>query len=247
MKVSVCMATYNGEKHIKEQVVSILDQRFNNFPGTTLELIISDDNSTDRTIEEVNALNDRRIKIIIHKKKTYKYYNALISASKNFENSIKHSTGDYIFLSDQDDIWYPDKLDKMLKILQKKTCCVHSFDWIDQHKKHLGKEVFSEKPQKPLSLMKRFPYYGFCLGFDQNFKNKILPFPSIPQHDIYIGLVASLKGELAICTDILCAHRKYTHDASIVNVSTSGFKVPIMVKIFYRFKLIFFALIRSHK
>jgi glycosyltransferase involved in cell wall biosynthesis len=241
------MATYNGEKHIKEQVLSILNQKFVNFPETSLELIISDDNSTDHTIEVVSALDDSRIHIIPHKKNTYKYYNALISATKNFENSIARSTGDYIFLSDQDDIWYPNKLDTMLKTLQKKTCCVHSFDWINQHNEHLGNDIFPEKPEKPLSLMKRFPYYGFCFGFDKNFKNKILPFPLIPQHDIFIGLIAALKGELAICPEILCAHRKYINELTGVNVSDSGFKEPVIVKIFYRLKLIFFALARSLK
>ena len=111
----------------------------------------------------------------------------------------------------------------------------------------MGRDIFSETPKNFLSLIKRFPYYGFSFGFDKNLKNRILPFPIIPQHDIYIGLIASLKNQMIICSESLCAHRKFINDAFNVNTSDSGFKESLIVKIFYRFKLIFFALMRSLK
>lgn len=58
MKISVCMATYNGEKYIKEQLESILSQI-----GENDEVIISDDSSTDNTVEIIKAFSDNRIKI----------------------------------------------------------------------------------------------------------------------------------------------------------------------------------------
>ena len=85
-KVSVAMATYNGEKYIKEQIETIL----NNLDDKD-ELVISDDGSSDMTIEIINKINDKRIKLLEGPRKGLK---------KNFENAIKNTTGDVIFLSE---------------------------------------------------------------------------------------------------------------------------------------------------
>ena len=66
MKISVCMATYNGEKYIKEQLESILSQI-----GEHDEVIISDDSSTDNTVEIINSFNDCRIKIYKNTKEKF--------------------------------------------------------------------------------------------------------------------------------------------------------------------------------
>ena len=92
--ISVCMASYNGAIFIKQQAVSILNQL-----GLEDELIISDDGSKDNTLEILASLNDSRIKIYHH--------SAPHGVVSNFENAIKHASGDYIFLSDQDDICVP--------------------------------------------------------------------------------------------------------------------------------------------
>ncbi|MEK5777350.1 glycosyltransferase, partial [Acinetobacter nosocomialis] len=100
--ISVCLATYNGEKYIVEQLTSILSQL-----SPTDEVIISDDHSTDETLLLIKSLNDPRIKIITNE--LGKGY------TKNFENAINHSSGDYIFLSDQDDVWVENKVELMMK------------------------------------------------------------------------------------------------------------------------------------
>ena len=101
--ISVCIATYNGEKYIKEQLDSILPQL-----KKLDEIIISDDKSKDKTLKIIKTLNDSRIKIFTNPKK------GLIS---NFENAITKSSGDYIFLSDQDDIWHENKIQFYLTVL----------------------------------------------------------------------------------------------------------------------------------
>lgn len=118
--VSVCMATYNGGKYIREQVDSILNQEFKENPNVELELVVSDDGSTDDTIQILEAYHDPRIKIFAHKdKKKYKYFYANRLASDNFGNALLNAHGDYLFFSDQDDVWMPSKLDKSLTILRK--------------------------------------------------------------------------------------------------------------------------------
>ena len=88
--ISVCIATYNGEKFIKQQIDSILVQLFDGD-----ELLISDDNSTDRTVEIIKQIADSRIKLFFNKEKGY---------TSNFENVLKQVSGDIVFLSDQDEI-----------------------------------------------------------------------------------------------------------------------------------------------
>ncbi len=113
-KISVCMATYNGAAYIKKQMDSILSQELEE--GYEMEVVVSDDNSTDNTIEVLESYHDDRIKIFHHAPHPrYKHYNALMSAGKNFENAIMHASGDVIFLSDQDDVWYPHKVRTMLR------------------------------------------------------------------------------------------------------------------------------------
>nr|AIA84980.1 Glycos_transf_2 [uncultured Leptotrichia sp.] len=94
--ISVCMATYNGSSFIKAQLESILFQL-----NTNDEVVISDDGSSDDTLSIIEAFNDPRIRLIEGPK--------IHSVAHNFEYAIRHSRGDIIFLSDQDDVWLNNK------------------------------------------------------------------------------------------------------------------------------------------
>ena len=108
----------------------------------------------------------------------------------------------------------------------------------------MGLLFLTKNPQSFFKLILRFPYYGFCFGFTKDFKNQILPFPNIPQHDIFIGYVASLKNDLVVLSDSLCAHRKFIN-SEISNVSDSSKQEKFIIKLFYRIKMIFYAILRS--
>src|SRR5476649_2946256 len=103
---SVCMATYNGEKHIYKQVKSILDQL-----SADDEIVISDDSSTDQTIAVLNSFDDKRVRIVknSHKK----------GPVGNFSTALANAKFDYIFLADQDDLWLPGKLKKHMELMQQ--------------------------------------------------------------------------------------------------------------------------------
>ena len=105
MKISVCLASYNGAQYIEEQLKSILPQL-----NPTDEVILSDDHSADNTVQLVQALNDPRIKLIQNEGER--------GYTRNFENALNHATGDILFLSDQDDVWHDDKVKIMLKELE---------------------------------------------------------------------------------------------------------------------------------
>lgn len=101
---SVCVATYNGEKYIEEQLRSILIQL-----RPDDEVIVSDDGSTDRTCAIVESLADPRIRLLHHNGHDFK---------QNFVHALQHAQGEYIFLSDQDDVWLEGKYERCIKELE---------------------------------------------------------------------------------------------------------------------------------
>jgi glycosyltransferase involved in cell wall biosynthesis len=108
-KVSIAMAVYNGERFIQEQLDSFLRQI--RLPD---ELVVSDNASTDRTVEIVREFSECapfRVRLFIN--------NHNLGVAKNFERAIEESSGDLIFLSDCDDVWYPEKVVVMEQLLAK--------------------------------------------------------------------------------------------------------------------------------
>ena len=229
MKVSVCMATYNGAKHIKEQVDSILSQEFPNHSPVELELIVSDDESTDETVDILKSYHDDRIQIYTHTQETcHRYYRSLYAATANFGHALSYATGDYIFLSDQDDIWHPRKIDVALDVLEKKGgVCAADFYVITDDRRKIGRMHYR---------MERFGkknLYGFSCGFAKEELKYILPMPDVPQHDLFIQLLAMRRNKL-VYIDKVCAYHRWIGK----NTSYTGNSVPWIIKLFTRIKLI---------
>ena len=240
MKISVCMATYNGAKHIKKQLDSILHQDLSAFPSAELEIIISDDGSTDNTVNIIEGYNDNRIRLLHHRQdKTHRYHAALYAATANFGYAMSHAAGDYIFLSDQDDVWYPDKISKTLQVLTDKGGVVATaFDLIDEHsEKIIGDVTYSLgsfwKPRRGF-------IYGFSCGITREEMRYILPMPDVPQHDIFIHLLAQKRNKLHVINSKCAAHR-WGGD----NTSNSANEVPVYVKIISRLKIYAIVLYRT--
>ena len=105
-KISVCMASYNGERFIENQMASILCQL-----SEDDEVIVVDDKSTDGTIQILKNFNDDRIKINCNAQN--------MGANTSFQKALSLATGRYIFLSDQDDVWYENKVQICLKYLKE--------------------------------------------------------------------------------------------------------------------------------
>src|SRR3990170_615318 len=149
-KISVCIATYNGEKYIKEQLDSILPQL-----NQTAEIIISDDSSTDNTLQIIDAFNDKRIVVFPNQK--------FRSPIFNFENALSHSSGDYIFLADQDDVWLPGRLAKMIPLFDEFDVVVHDCKVVNENLEVFYESYFSEVNGGPgffRNLFRTSPYNG---------------------------------------------------------------------------------------
>src|SRR5256885_16654050 len=107
--VSVVMCTYNGEQFLDEQIASVLNQDYKN-----IELIIVDDHSSDNTWQKLQQWQQKSPTIKIFRNEFNLGYN------KNFEKAIQLASGNFIALSDQDDIWLPCKLSKLLNAFSYK-------------------------------------------------------------------------------------------------------------------------------
>jgi glycosyltransferase involved in cell wall biosynthesis len=224
VRVSVCMGVYNGEKYIAEQVASILPQL-----GADDEIIVSDDLSVDGTLQRIEAFQDSRIKIVKNPHPA-----GLIL---NFENALKHASGDVIFLADQDDIWLPSKVDTMKRLLKSYDLVVSDCDVIDADGNVLYDSFFRLKRVKKgvlQNIIKNY-YVGCCMAFRREILNVALPFPkNIYMHDVWIAVLAELVGETHFCEQRLMRHRR--HDS---NASTTASKSPnsLMTKIKLRLDL----------
>ena len=180
--ISVCIATYNGEKYIKEQLLSILPQL-----GKKDEVIISDDHSTDNTLDIVKGLNDNRIKIVMNNRE--KGY------TSNFENALSYAIGDYIFLSDQDDIWMSNKVDYCIAELKEYDLVVSDAILINSKGEKIDDSFFYKRNvyYTWLGNIFKFGFLGCCMAFKMNVLKKALPFPKkhlYCTHDNWIFLVA---------------------------------------------------------
>lgn len=205
------MATYNGERYIKEQLDSILPQI-----GEDDEIIISDDSSTDKTVDIIKSYQDDRI--IILEKQTFK------SAIFNFENALKYAKGDYIFLSDQDDKWEKNKLQRMCEELTKYDLVVCDCHWFGPQTNGIVSNFEFRNAGKGIvkNIIKN-GYLGNCMAFRRVVLKKALPFPKdIPMHDIWIGLVANLYFNVCFLNERLSFWRRHDDNTTKLN----GVKSP---------------------
>ena len=245
MLISVVIPTYNGEKYIKEQMDSILSQELSDLLDVELEIIVSDDLSKDKTIDLVKSYCDDRIKILMHnQKRTHKYNKEIFAVTENVGNALLFAKGDYVFLSDQDDIWHPKKIVTQIKKLQASGggVCAHSLIYITEDKRFLRKKTC--KCGSFLSMCKCMPLHGMSMCISRDVLDCILPFPNILQHDIYLALWAKWNKCLFLVNEPLVAHRILIGGK---NISYSASKTPRFIKLYYRLKLIFCVLVSESR
>ena len=201
------MATYNGEKYLVEQLDSIINQTYHNW-----NLLIRDDNSTDKTLEIIQNYHkkDKRIKILKDNKGN-------LGIVRNFEELLKSSESEFIMFSDQDDIWVENKLDMYLKMIEKiknKGFMIHSDAILfDKNKSNILKDTFISKKAINKGLENVFFNYfvqGATILISKEIKNFILPFPKeVYLHDRYIHLISELFFERIFVNKALIYYRQH--------------------------------------
>ena len=220
------MATYNGAVYIKEQLESILSQI-----GPEDEIVISDDGSTDATLDVIKSIGSPCIRIVQGPR--------MKSPSKNFENALAHAKGDIIFLCDQDDVWQPNKVAVMLQALKTAACVVSDCRVVDAQLNVMDPsfyQVVRKHEGRWYNLLVRNCYLGCCMAMRREVLDKALPFPkTVPMHDIWLGNVAAFYYSLRFIPDNLMVYRRHGKNASTTSDPSAS---SLRQKLVYRYQIV---------
>ena len=206
--VSVVMCTYNGGLFIQEQLDSILHQTY-----PSIEIIIVDDRSTDDTykiLEQYAALS----------KNVHLFRNeSNVGYIRNFSNACSYAKGDYIAISDQDDVWHPDKIKRMLEQWKPGVplmyCNSVRFEndvpW-DASANPIYRR-FEGKNSRKIAIFNTIS--GHAMMVKKNFLSIILPFPENLSYDWWSGVVAACNGGVGYVPDILVFQRVHGKNITV--------------------------------
>lgn len=210
-KIDVLMATYNGEKYLKEQIDSILNQTYQN-----IHLIISDDCSTDKTREILKTYEENERISVFYQEKNLGYV-------KNFEFLLKQVENNLYMLSDQDDFWMPEKIEKSVKKLQNENLDLvfGDLEVVDENLNTIYNSfskfmLLDRKIKRELNTNKLQYLYNCMTGCTilskKEFLDKILPLPTNSKymiHDYWMGLVISLNGKVGYLEETYIKYRQH--------------------------------------
>lgn len=214
MRVDILMATYNGEKYIEEQIESIINQTY-----TNVNLIIRDDCSQDQTAKKIIELQKKYGEKII-----FFEGEKNLGAKDSFFELLKLSTAEYIFFSDQDDIWMDTKIEETLSLMEKnKPILVHSdLVLINREGKIISKSFWEYSKIDAMNtgvnrLIVQNSVTGCTVCINRELKNIILSKPVINEqkiimHDWWLAIIASLYGEIKILQKPTILYRQHDNN-----------------------------------
>ena len=220
MKVSVALAAYKGEAFLGAQIESILAQL-----EPQDELIVSDDKPGGETQRIVRAFcaKDNRVQYI---------EGAGAGVCANVANALAHCSGDVFFLSDQDDVWLPGKLQTVLNAMAGGAQLVlHNALLTDADLKPSGETFFDQNGLRRgvLPNLLKNSYIGCCMAFTRALRDAALPFPKgLPMHDWWLGLLAETDGRVAVLPEPLLLYRRHE------NTVTGRGKELLLCRVWWR-------------
>lgn len=230
--ISVVMATYNGERYLKEQIQSVLLELL---PGD--ELIIVDDNSQDGTFEILGSLNSPGVFVVRNP--------VNLGVSATFEFGLALSNNDLIFLCDQDDVWLPGKRAAFVSVFDEDpavSVVISDAEVIDGCGQLIAPSFMATKGGfvgGVLATVWRNRYLGCAMALRRTLLAAALPVPRyIPMHDMWFGVVGRMTGKVVYLPTPLLMYRRHSG-----NVSPSS-RQSLLRMARWRFFLIFAILIR---
>ena len=226
-KIDILLATYNGEKYVKEQIDSILNQNYKN-----IRLIISDDCSKDTTPEILKEYEKKDDRIVAYIQKEN------LGVVKNIEFLLNKVEAPYYMLADQDDYWLPEKAEKSLEALKNNEADLvfGDLDVVDENLNTIYPSfndymLLSRKINKYIDSYKLNYLYNCVTGCTVLAKKetieKILPLPTNSKrviHDYWIGLMVSLNGKLAYMPEKYIKYRQHGNNQVGTEKISHGFK-----------------------
>jgi glycosyltransferase involved in cell wall biosynthesis len=202
---SVVLASCQGEAFIGEQLDSILSQL-----APDDEIVVSDDASTDRTLEIVARRADSRIRVLANRTR--------VGYVANFQRAIESSRGRSIFFSDQDDVWLPNKMSALDVALQGSACAASDAIVVDDRLQILHRSFFEQRGARSfswLSIYLKPRIVGATVACRREYLETLLPFPAGVPHDFWITFNAACDGVLAVLRTPLILYRRHAQAASV--------------------------------
>jgi glycosyltransferase involved in cell wall biosynthesis len=215
-KLVVALCTFNGAHYIQEQIISLTKQT--RLPD---QLVVCDDASVDQTADLVkNMAANCPFPFYTHINKRQ------LGVRRNFEQVMQVTSGDIIFLCDQDDIWLPEKLETFEKAFEDGAdwvCC--DAEVVDLNLSPLGYTLwqctnFNEKERKYAQqqnlfeiLLKHYVVAGATIAFRANLKEKLLPIPSNWHYDAWLAAVLAATSKVKIIENPMQCYRQHSTNA----------------------------------
>lgn len=205
-KVSVCVASYRGERYVSLQLRSILGQL-----SAADEVIVVDDSSEDGTCDKIFALQDPRVRVIRNPMNQ--------GVLRSFETALSISSGEIVFLSDQDDLWLPKKVETVLEtFLQDPDLVLVASDaiLIDENGNTIGDSFYAQRGRFRPGLWSNLlvgKFHGCTMAFRSSLLRNALPFPPAKEvhHDTWIGCInALIGGKTKYISEPLVAYRRHS-------------------------------------
>ncbi len=200
---AIVMCTYNGERFLELQLQSLREQ------DGVAEIVVSDDGSTDGTLEllQRHAAEDPRIRVFRTPRN--------LGVTANFEYAIGLARAPWIALADQDDIWLPGKLARMRARWDGESCLLHHASRkfrgteMPQHTGHrvIEHRKFSGRDWR--GLLHRNSIVGHTIVFRADLRAQLAPFPQALPHDWWLGVGAALHGSVQFVDECLVHYRMH--------------------------------------
>ncbi|WP_162274414.1 glycosyltransferase [Tardibacter chloracetimidivorans] len=213
------MASYNGAPYIEDQLRSILAS------GQVDEVLISDDGSSDDSVDRIRAISDPRVRLVLGPGQ---------GLVRNFEFLLSEARGDYIFLADQDDIWLRGKVSTMMAHLRYADLVVSDCAVVDERLNTITESFFALRRSRNglMHNIMRNSYLGCCIALRRQLLDYALPFPAnVPMHDWWLGLVAETFGRPQFIADRLVLYRRHGGNTSTTSESSA---TPMLVRLRWR-------------
>jgi glycosyltransferase involved in cell wall biosynthesis len=218
-KISVALCTFNGAEFLSKQLESIKQQT-----SPIHELVVCDDGSSDETLAIIERFS-KQVAFSVHV-----HRNPInLGSSKNFEQCMAMCQGDLIFLCDQDDVWMPEKVEKIVNYLvenPEKEAVFSNATMIDQAGFPTGKTSFEQIEFTPevqnlwqqggsfRILLKGYVVTGAALAIKKKALTKIGAVPNITKeliHDGWIALNLSMANQIGFINTCLIQYREHSN------------------------------------
>lgn len=205
--VSVVLCTYNGDQFIAEQITSILNQTY-----TEIELIISDDASTDGTREILKCFeNIPNIRVFLQEKN--------IGLIKNFAFVASMAKGRFIAFSDQDDVWLQHKIESLVNAIGTSPLVYSDSLLVDHACKSLNKKLSDLRIMYSGNDSRSYILYSCVWGHGMLITKELFqqasPMNEEVNHDIWLTFQAFLHGGIRYHNEVLTKYRQHNSSSSI--------------------------------